>query len=490
MWPLRIPENVSPASWLRQQPAAARARWLRSLSQRDAEYLADAWGFWARPDQISPWSELRGAATRERALREYDGALALAGRGWGKTRYGSEATSEEARILGPQFRGALVARTAADIRDVMLAGPSGLLSVGPPDFRPRWEPSNRRVVWPNGAMATTYTAEEPDQLRGPQHNWAWGDEIAAWRFADAYDQLSFGLRLPPYPRAVYTTTPRPTRLVRDLLADPRVWRVRGRTADNADNLAASFLATMRRKYEGTTLGRQELDAEVMDEAPGALWRREMFRRMDVVPDLDRVVVAIDPSATANDDSDEAGIVAGGSFMRAGVRHAVILGDYSARLLPSAWAARGVALYDALRADRLVAEVNHGGEMVRELTGMVAADMRRSGLRASGEVSFRAVTASRGKATRAEPVVALYEQGRVWHAAQPVSVTAGGSVLSGRLADMEDQMCTWVPGEGDSPDRLDALVWLVTDLVLDAEAGAGDLSFDLSSLTRPSAVRER
>lgn len=411
-------------------------------------------------------------------------ATYVAGRGYGKTRIGTEFIHEEAAEMGEAFRGALVGRAAADVRDIIVEGESGIMRKAPPGFRPSYEPSKRRLTWPNGAMATLLSADEPEQARGLQQNVLWGDEVAAWRFPEMFDMLMFGLRLQPFPRALFTTTPKPTRLIRDLLSNERTWVVRGSTYDNTDNLAPSFIEAIRRRYEGTTLGRQEVYAEIMDEAPGALWRRTMFQRLDHLPEFDRIVVAIDPSATANDSSDEAGIVAGGAFVRGGVRHAVIIGDYSARLRPAEWSARGLTVYDALRAGRLVGEVNHGGDMVESLVKMVAADLRRSGKRESAEVSFRSVHASQGKATRAEPVVALYEQGRVWHLASSPTIEG----VSGRLADMEDQMCSWTPGER-SPDRMDAAVWLLTDLILDAEAAeTPHVAFHLAGLARPSLIR--
>jgi phage terminase large subunit-like protein len=432
---------------------------------------------------------VHGAVARAVALDTYSGAIWCAGRGYGKTRIGAQSTNEEAEIGGPAFRGALIGRTAADVRDVMIEGESGILAVSRPDFRPVYEPSKRRLTWPNGAIATAYSADTPDQLRGPQHSWAWPDEIAAWPYRDTWDQVRFGLRLGAHPRYLVTTTPRPTSLVRDLLADPRCKVTTGTTYDNAANLPPDFLETLRRRYEGTTIGRQEIYAEVMDEAPGALWRRSLFQRMDRadLPELDRIVVAVDPSATASDTSDEAGIMAGGSFRRGGVLHAVLLGDYSGRLRPAEWSKRGIEVYDMLRAGRLVGEVNNGGDMVEDLVRMVAKEMQRNGGRASAEVSYRSVWASEGKKTRAEPVVALYEQGRVHHLTAPRALSAE---VSGGLRDLEDEQCNWVPGE-KSPNRMDAAVWLLTDLILDAEQNeAPPMSLNYASMARRSPVRGR
>lgn len=360
------------------------------------------------------------------------------------------------------MRAALIGRTAADVRDVMVEGESGILAKSAPGFRPTYEPSKRRLTWPNGAMATTYSADQPDQLRGPQHSWAWADELAAWPYRDTWDQVQFGLRLGAHPRFAVTTTPRPTSLVRELLKDPRVFVVRGSTYDNASNLAPDFLAKMRKRYEGTTLGRQELHAEVFDEAPGALWKRsriDELRRL-VVPDLVRIVVAIDPAITASEDSDETGIVVAGRCRDFSLW---TIEDVSGRYSPDEWARKAIDAFVRWKADRLVAEANQGGDMVEDVIRQRDRD-----------VPIRLVHASRGKATRAEPVAALAEQGRAHHV--------------GSHPALEDQLCTWVPGM-PSPDRMDAYVWAGTDLVIDAhdvplpapddgELDRGDLYSDL------------
>jgi phage terminase large subunit-like protein len=478
MLPPRTRESGSHASWVKRLPPQERAQWIQSLSPEDAEFLETCWGFWAREEQLSPWSPWRGEAARRDGLERYSYFLACAGRGGGKTRVGSETTNEEAKELGEHFRGALVARTAADIRDVMVGGESGIMQKSEPGFRPRWEPSNRRIVWPNGATAITYSADEPDQLRGPQQNYAWGDEVAAWRYPEAYDQLMFGLRLHPYPRAVFTTTPRPTALVKMLLADPRTKVIRGSTYDNAENLAPSYIAAIKRKYEGTTLGEQEVHGIVTDEAPGALWKRAQIDgyRVDVMPETFLRVVAVDPSATASEDSDEAGIVAAGVAMVAGVRHAYVFADHSGRMQAPAWAATALALHDKLRADRITAETNQGGDMVEQMIRMAAREQARAKERLNAEVTYKGVWAKEGKALRATPVHGLYEQGRVHHV--------------GLLRDLEDQMCNWVPGT-KSPDRLDAMVYAITDLVLEAETTeVPAMSLNYASMARRSPVRGR
>ncbi len=361
---------------------------------------------------------------------------------------------------------ALVARTKSDVRDVMVEGESGVLAVSHPGFMPRYEPSKRRISWPNGVMATTYSADEPDQLRGPQHEAAWADEIGTWKYPDTWDQLMFGLRLGQDPRVVVTTTPRPVRLVRALLASPTTVVTRGSTHDNAANLAPPFLADILARYEGTRLGRQEIDAELLEDTPGALWTRARVDslRVATAPELTRVVVAVDPAATSGEASDETGIVVAGRGVDG---HGYVLADFSCRLSPDGWARRAVGALREYSADRVIAETNNGGEMV-ELTIRTV----------DRNVPYRAVHASRGKRTRAEPVAALYEQSRVFHVGDPRA-----------LADLEDQMVGWSPGAGDdSPDRVDALVWALTDLMLDGAPTAWtEWVMSQAASQQPSAV---
>jgi len=391
------------------------------------ERVLREWRVWARREQLAPPGDWRVW-------------LILAGRGWGKSRTGAEWVRAQV-ASGRARRIALVARTASDVRDVIVEGESGLLAIHRADERPTWEPSRRRLTWPCGAIATTYSAEEPDQLRGPQHDAAWCDELAAWRYPDAWDQLRMGLRLGTDPRVCVTTTPRPTPIVRALIASPDTVVTRGRTRDNARNLAPGVVDALSQRYGGTRLGRQELDGEVLDDAPGALWRLAMFdnARVDRAPDLRRVVVAIDPAVTSHEGSDETGIVV------AGLGHdgrVYVLEDLSGTYPAEQWARRAVEAYRRHRADRIVAEVNNGGDLV--------ASVLRAVDRAVPVVTVRA---TRGKAVRAEPVAALYEQGRVSHV--------------GALARLEDQCISWDPaGSARSPDRLDALVWALTDLVID------------------------
>ena len=403
------------------------------VTEKDA-YAATArrpWLGYRRPGQVPPRGDWRAW-------------LILAGRGWGKTRTGAEWVVD--RVEDGHRRIALVGATAADVRDVMVEGESGLMAVAPDDMRPLYEPSKRRITFPGGAICTTYSADEPDRLRGPQHDAAWADELAAWRYPGAWDQLMFGLRLGDDPRCVVTTTPRPTKQIRELLAAATTAVTRGSTYDNAANLAPAFMESILAKYEGTRLGRQELYAEILDDVPGALWTLAMLDAARAgcpspIPQAERLVVAVDPAITSGEDSDETGIIVAG---RRG-KEAYVLADLTCRLSPDGWARRAVAAYHEHKADRIVAEANQGGDMVRSVLRTV-----------DPTVPVKLVHATRGKRVRAEPIAALYEQGRVFHA--------------GVFAEMEDQLVTWTPDSPTSPDRLDALVWALTDLDLSRPTG--------------------
>lgn len=363
--------------------------------------------------------------------------LIQAGRGWGKTRVGAEWIKARA-LEQPGTRWAVVAPTFGDARDTCVEGESGLLAVLPDDRVANWNRSMGELFLANGSRIKCFSADEPERLRGPQHHGAWCDELAAWRYPDAWDQLQFGLRLGDMPRTVVTTTPKPTRLVKALAERTDVHVTRGATFDNAANLSAAALAELRARYEGTRMGRQELYGELLDDVEGALWTHAMIddhRRP--MPELVRVVTAIDPAVTSGEDSDETGIIVAGIGTDG---DGYVVADRSGKFTPDAWARRAVAAHDEHQGDRVVAEVNNGGDLV-ELT-----------LRAvDPSVPYRKVTASRGKRLRAEPVAALYEQGRIHHV--------------GVFDKLEEQMLTWTPESGDSPDRLDALVWALTDLML-------------------------
>ena len=389
---------------------------------------------------LAPFAWLAG--TPRPAQTPPDGAwstwLVNAGRGFGKTRTGAEWVAWLIRT-GRARRVALVGATAADVRDVMVEGESGLLSLAWPDgMRPTYEPSKRRLTWPGGAIATTYSADEPNRLRGPQHDAAWCDEIAAWRYPATWDMLQLGLRLGDDPRSVVTTTPRPTPLVRGLLSDPHTATTCGSTYDNADNLAAPFLATITRRYEGTRLGRQEIGAELLEDTPGALWALAQIDacRVAAAPAMRRIVVGVDVKSGDGDHGGETGIVIDGIGADG---HGYTLADYSTDGGPGVWAARVVRAAVEHQADAVVVEKNQGG-------AMIAHTIRNT----PGGANLRIIEvwASRGKLTRAEPVAALYERG-MWHHV-------------GAHAALENQMTTWVPGE-TSPDRMDAHVWAATEL---------------------------
>jgi phage terminase large subunit-like protein len=413
-------------------PPATRTALLAEFSDRELTSLEHDWRVWARPAQLPPPGDWRTW-------------LLMGGRGSGKSRAGAEWVRAEVEA-GRCGRVALVSETAADARDVMVEGPAGLLAIASPGWRPTYEPSKRRLTWPNGAVALTFSSEAPEQLRGPQFEAAWADEVGKWGQAEAtWDNLQFGLRLGDRPVCVATTTPRRVPLLRALLDDPATVVTHQRTADNAAHLAPSFLAYVVGRYGGTRLGRQELDGELIETVDGALWDHDALDRLRVrqAPALRRVVVAVDPPGESGPTAAEAGIVVAGLGHDG---HGYVLADLSKRGTPAQWAAAAVAAYHAHQCDRLIAEVNHGGAMVGATIGV-----------ADRTVAYRAVRASRGKQARAEPVSALYEAGRVHHV--------------GGFAALEDQMTTWTPDDTESPDRLDALVWALTDLLLGGHHGA-------------------
>jgi phage terminase large subunit-like protein len=354
------------------------------------------------------------------------------------------------QVAAGKKRIALVAPTAADARDVVVEGESGLLAVCPPWDKPTYEPSKRRVTFANGALCILYSADKPDRLRGPQHDAAWCDELASWRYMEAWDMLMMGLRLGDDPRCVVTTTPRPIKQIKDLLADAHCAVTRGTSYENAANLAPAFLETILKRYEGTRLGRQELNAELLDDNPNALWQRAQIDKLRVNdhPSLVRIVVGVDPQAadptdTESTETSETGIVVAGV---AADGHCYVLGDYSLRASPGEWAAAVVSAYKLHECDRIVPEVNNGGAMVTYTIRTI-----------DSRLPIKEVRASRGKVTRAEPIAALYEQGKVHHV--------------GAFARLEDQMCEWEPGM-KSPDRMDALVWALTDLTQKKPRGRG------------------
>jgi len=427
--------NLS-ASSLRSLPKAQRDKFLASLSPAEAAALFYNWEFWARPEQLPPPGD-------------WFVWLLRSGRGYGKTRTGAETVNQWARDFSPI---ALIGETKADVRDVMIElGESSLMKISPPWFMPTYEPSKRRLTWPNGAVGIAYSGDEPDQLRGPQHQKAWVDELAKFKYpVQTWDNLLYGLRIGKKPQAIVTTTPRPIKLIKELIADADTVDMQRSSYDNIDNLSPVYIRKVIRPREGTRLGRQEIGGEILEDAPGALWKRgkdiEAYRVIRA-PELLRIVVAIDPSATSG--GNEAGIVAAGLGID---KHGYVLSDDSMQVSPLAWAKQAIVRYNRLKADRIIAEVNHGGEMVETIIRQI----RDEGDRPIGaSIPYKALHASRGKQARAEPVAALYEQGRVHHV--------------GMFAELEDELCGWEPNEGmPSPNRLDALVWALTDLMLEPQ----------------------
>lgn len=420
-------------------PAEARARVVGAVPAGERKLLARSWAMTARPSQLPPegdWSVW----------------LILAGRGFGKTRTGAEWVTATAS-LHPGARFALVGPTARDALAVMLEGESGLLAVAPEGLRPEWRASRRELRWPNGAMASVISAVEPDSLRGPQFHFAWCDEIAAWpRAAEVWANLKMGLRLGERPRAVVTTTPRPLAFLRNLQGGDGVVVTRGSTFDNKANLPAAYLADVAGAYGGTSLGRQELMGELLDDREGALWSRDGLDgcREARAPDLLRVVVGVDPPAGGGG----CGIVVAG-LDADGIGH--VLADASVHgVAPGQWARAVAAAHARFDADRVVVETNNGGDMVESTLKAVNLSM-----------PVKQVKASRGKAARAEPVSALYAAGRVRHV--------------GMFAALEDEMCGLMlgggyAGPGSSPDRADALVWALTELMLGGRHGGPGVRF--------------
>ncbi len=414
---------------------------LKSLNAEELDALISQWEIHARDDQWPPLLSQGGDL--------WTVWLIMGGRGAGKTRTGSEwvkaiALGEPSLAIEPVGRIALIGETAADVRDVMIEGVSGILSVHRNGERPTWEPSRRRLEWPNGAVAQAFSADDPESLRGPQFEFAWLDEIGKWRYAqEAFDMLQFGLRLGHHPRQLVTTTPRPQELLRRLAADPKTALTKVSTRANAANLAPTFFKQILARYTGTRLGRQEIDGDFVEERSDALWSRDMLEacRVEHAPPLRRIVVAIDPPASSHKRADSCGIVAAGIHEE---DSSMLLDDASlAAARPGAWSRAALALYHKLDADELIAEVNQGGEMVAAVIA-----------EADDKVPVWMVRATRGKYLRAAPVAQLYEQQRVCHV--------------GAFPKLEDEMCAFGPdgmrGRA-SPDRLDALVWAITALAL-------------------------
>ncbi len=388
--------------------------------------LTGAYGVWmdhARPKQHPP-------------AGDWLTWLILTGRGWGKTRTGAETLTWNA-VYQPGTRWAAIAPTWGDMRDVMIEGESGLLAVAD-RYRvvKEYNKSQGLILLANGSRIQGFGAEKPDRLRGPQHHGAWCDELASWRYDATWTNLKLGLRLGDRPAVIVTTTPRPTPRIRGLLTEPGTVITRGSTQENKANLSGEALAELERLYGGTRLGRQELLGEVLDDVEGALWTLQGLdqTRVPAAPDCERVVVAIDPAVTSGPDSDETGIVVAGKHGE----HYYVIADYSGRYTPDGWAVTAATAYTKHQADCIVGETNNGGDMIENVLRQAAPD-----------VHYKSVRATRGKQTRAEPVAALSEQARVH--------------IVGQLPELETQLVTWAAGTPDSPDRLDAMVWAITEL---------------------------
>jgi phage terminase large subunit-like protein len=413
---------------------------LQSLSDDDAEEILYDWRLNARPNQLLPGTP--GAAVDRSDWLIW---LPLAGRGWGKTRVGAETVREWAE--DPTERIMLIGATTADVRDTMIEGPSGLLACYPSGRKPIWEPTRHRIQFPSGAIGITRSADEPERLRGPQFRRFWFDELAASRYArQAWDQLMFGFRQPGRRiQGLVTTTPKPISTLKEIIADPDTVVTRGSSDENILNLNQIYIRKVLDPYRGTRLGRQEIEAELLEDTPGALWTRTVIDQSRILWEsikwdrIVRIVVAVDPAVTAKENSDETGIVVVALLQS---RHALMIEDGSGRMTAGQWAHKAVTLYRKWKADCIVAETNQGGDLVEAVLRNVDAN-----------IAYKGVHAKRGKFLRAEPVSSLYEQGRIHHA--------------GNFRDLEDQMVSWTPqGDEDSPDRLDALVYGITELLVD------------------------
>jgi len=435
----------SGAGWLASAMPEGVTEFLAGLSDNALLSLPWMFEFWALPHQLPP----------EGAWKSW---VIMGGRGAGKTRAGAEWVRAQVEGARPCDGGrarcvALVGETVDQVRDVMVFGESGILACSPPDRRPKWEAGRERLVWENGAEARVYSASNPEKLRGPQFDAAWVDELAKWPNAqNTWDMLQFALRLGDHPQQVVTTTPRNVEVLKAVLKNPSTVSTHAPTQANRANLAASFLEEVERRYAGTATGRQELEGVLLEEAEGAMWSLAQLEggRVERAPALSRIVVAVDPPVTGHAGSDECGIMVVGAVTEGPPQtwRAYVLEDASVKSAsPDAWARAVIAAANRHQADRVVAEVNQGGDMVESIIRQI-----------DPLVAYRAVRATRGKTVRAEPVAALYEQGRVLHLPN--------------LGKLEDQMClmtgTGFQGKG-SPDRVDALVWALTDLILDASA---------------------
>ena len=418
------------------------------------------WTFWARDEQLPPvqWGENGTFIWNVRA-----------GRGWGKTRASAEAFIWAVKDGGYKYPN-LAGATAEDVRSIMIEGESGILSCAPDNFRPEYIPSLKKLIWPNGVTSNIFYGSEPDKSRGAQSDFIWIDEVAKWNHPEeTFDNLLMGLRLGPNPLCVVTSTPRPTRFLMDLekrtdrQGRPSVVTTRGRTEDNFKNLSPVFISTIISKYQGTRLGRQELEGCFLDDNPEAMFKRANIdeNRVHKIPQLSYVVVGVDPAVTSKAGSDDTGIIVAGKGTDG---HGYVLGDYTVHDTPQKWAQAAITAYHKHEANTVIGEVNNGGDLVE--MNIKAVD---------GSIPFQAVHASRGKAIRAEPISALYEQNMIHH--------------FGTFPQLEDQMCEWIPGADKSPDRVDALVWALTTLDISNSTYAqydsydGDVGYSFTDTTR-------
>ena len=436
------------SSWL-QFPLEIRQQRIAALSPAEQLEVSYDWDFWARTNQKIPpgiWTYW----------------LILAGRGFGKTRTGAEFVREKVKKY-PLVN--LIGATLDDARDIMIKGESGILAVCPKDERPKYV--DRELRWPNGAVSLIFTADEPERLRGKQHMVLWCDELASWRYPESWDQAMFGLRLGDNPQACITTTPRPLKILKEIINDKATVISTGSTYENRDNLAPSFFDKIITKYEGTRLGRQELMAELLDDMPGALWNRKRIDELRVkeAPELCRSCVAIDPAVSTKEDSDETGIIVAGKTV---ANHGYILGDYSGVYTPQGWGEMAVRQFHAYKCDFIIAEANNGGDLVE------------SNIRAvDPNVPVKLVHASKGKFVRAEPAAALAEQGRYHHV--------------GNFDKLEDQMCGFTVDfdrkkAGYSPDRMDAMVWAIHELILLGFAGSNVMDYIADERQKAAAAK--
>lgn len=441
--------NLSAAQRLANLPKEERERIIGALSKEEQQALLNDWAFLARPNQLPP-------------KKRWFIWLIRSGRGAGKTRTGAEFVIN--RVRKGFKRIALVGQTVADVRDTMLEmEESSLMRICPASLGPRYEPSKRRLSFVTGATATTFSGDSPDQLRGPQFDTAWVDELAKFKYPrETWDNLMFALRLSSDPRCVVTTTPRPLPILKEIMARKDCIDTVYAIYDNLDNLSEVYITSLRETYDGTRLGAQEIFGKILEDNPDALWKSEQIEALRVTkaPDLRRVVTGVDPAVTSNKKSNETGIVVCGLGTDG---HFYVLDDRSLRASPDKWARAAITAHHTHRGNKIIGEINQGGDLVECTLRTVDAN-----------VPFKKVHATRGKVTRAEPISALYEQGRVHHV--------------GTFADLETQMCDWSPLEDSySPDRVDALVWALTEL-----SGRTSMSFeniDLSAnttlFTRPS-----